>query len=498
MKNLLIEMVDRFPFIKLSMNGNSLLVRYKNTDYLHECYDKNELAKVERLLRILNNLAMNYPEIDVTIHSEDTVLLHSNMWKENPELDLEVFNFEKLNILINITQYVKSRDGDINVSLNPHYDGTVMLESPNWRRALEFGEDINEDDIVLNNTFDNIRNFFESEYKEREYCYRKNYIEFPIMVGNNEGFYGLFEELQSEPERFYDNGLTFEISKISEYFWSLIFKDQRYEFEELYEDTHISTLKIYNLNSFLNINCEDSTFVGKGYEAAKNILFKLSHQYSIHLEIVEIPDFDDESFIDDHYEEMESFDNIDEHTLLKLYDKDLIYYYYRAMNMEKSEFKYLAYYQILECIFDEVHLHATIQGVKQIINSDWFSKHSDEDIKTVIEIVGTYNHQRNDRGKLLIVLEKYFKGSLNDKAFLAANRSIINILKEMELIKQDRDLNDLQKIVDIIYNYRCECTHSNRTFPARGSLGNSKHELKNYINLIKKLTQIIIINYERK
>lgn len=149
------------------------------------------------------------------------------------------------------------------------------------------------------------------------------------------------------------------------------------------------------------------------YDAVKNILFKLSHQYDVHLDIVQIPDFDDESFIDHHYEEMENIDSIDEHIVLKLYGRDLINYYHRAMNMEESEFKYLAYYQILECIFDEVHLYATVQDVKHIINSDWLSKHSNEDIKIVIEMVDTYNKKRSDREKLTLVLENYFRGSLH-------------------------------------------------------------------------------------
>lgn len=129
----------------------------------------------------------------------------------------------------------------------------------------------------------------------------------------------------------------------------------------------------------------------------------------------------------------------------------------------------------MECIFDKVHLYATVQDVKHIINSDWFSKHSNEDIKIVIEMVDTYNKKRSDREKLTLVLENYFRGSLHHNAFLTANRSIINILKEMKFIKDDKELKDLKKVVDIIYDFICKCTHSNRTFPVKRNFENSNH-----------------------
>lgn len=497
---LLNEMVKQFPNIEVSINRNNLLICYKGEQYEHECHDKLEIEKIEKLLNILNKLAINYPEIDVIIHDEEYIVLNSSMYWENDfEINLDIFNFDKINKMINITQYIKNMNSNINVSLNIHFAGCIQLENDEWRRTLEFGEDIDNGSEILNNTFDNIRKYFEFNYIERECCYAENYIEFPIMIGNTyEGYFGMFEELHSAPDKLIDKGITYEITKISEYFWNHSLKEQRADGEESYEDTRISTLKIYNLNNFLNIKSDDPSFLTKSYDAVKNILFKLSHQYDVHLDIVQIPDFDDESFIDHHYEEMENIDSIDEHIVLKLYDRDLINYYHRAMNMEESEFKYLAYYQILECIFDEVHLYATVQDVKHIINSDWFSKHSNEDIKIVIEMVDTYNKKRSDREKLTLVLENYFRGSLHDNAFLTANRSIINILKEMKFIKDDKELKDLKKVVDIIYDFRCKCTHSNRTFPVKRNFENSNHELKNYIQLIKKLTEKIIINYEKR
>lgn len=498
---LLNEMVKKFPNIEVSLEKNILLICYKGERYEHEFHDTQEIEKIEKLLNILNKLAISYPEIDVIIHDEECIVLHSVMWKGDFEINLDINNFDQIDKIINITQYVKTKDSNIVISLNVHFNGSFHLDNGEWRRSLVFGEEIEIDSgsEILNTTIDNIRKYFEFNYIERECCYDENYIEFPIMISNTyEGYFGMFEELHSVPDKLNDKGITFEISKISEHFWNHSLKEQRAEGEEIYEETRISSLKIYNMNNFLNIQSDNPSFLTKGYDAAKNILFKLAHQYTVHLDIVKIPDFDDESFLDHHYEEMESFDSINEHELFKLYDKDLINYYYQAMKMEESEFKYLAYYQILECIFDEVHLYATVQDVKHIINSDWFSKHCDEDIKIVIEMVDTYNKKRNDREKLTLVLENYFRGSLHDKAFLTANRSIIYILKEMKLIKDDKDLKDLKKVVDIIYDFRCKCTHSNRTFPVKRNFEDSNHELKNYINLIKKLTEKIIINYEKK
>lgn len=39
----------------------------------------------------------------------------------------------------------------------------------------------------------------------------------------------------------------------------------------------------------------------------------------------------------------------------------------------------------------------------------------------------------------------------------------------MGKITKDEDLKDLQKIGNIIYDFRCNCTHSNRSFPFRAT-----------------------------
>lgn len=163
--------------------------------------------------------------------------------------------------------------------------------------------------------------------------------------------------------------------------------------------------------------------------------------------------------------------------------------------MENSEFKYLAFYQILECIFDEVYLHETVQDVKQVMNSSWFSSHDNSDVTKVIDLVEKYNKNKNDREKLKLVLEKYFKGEVHEHAFLLANKEIISNLKEMDKIKKEKDLNDLQNLTNVLYDFRCQCTHSNRSYPIKTDYDRTTQELESYIELIKKVTERVIVNY---
>jgi len=229
-------------------------------------------------------------------------------------------------------------------------------------------------------------------------------------------------------------------------------------------------------------------------EIAKCIIFDLDSKYSISLYLMQIPESDDagEDPIFEVKEKLQSLENL---TLKCKYDKDLIEYYYRAIQMDPSEFKYLAYYQVMECIFDEVFLAENIQDVKQVINSNWFSSYKDDDISKVIRIIEQYNKSKNDREKLKLVLEKYFRGNIHDEAYCLANKEIIELLLEMNLIKNESEFKDIQRLAAIIYDYRCKCTHSNRTFPFRTSFNNTSEEQYNYIILIKKISERIIMNY---
>ncbi|MGG0847791.1 hypothetical protein [Peribacillus simplex] len=68
----------------------------------------------------------------------------------------------------------------------------------------------------------------------------------------------------------------------------------------------------------------------------------------------------------------------------------------------------------------------------------------------------------------------------------------------MKLINKDEDLKDLQKLVTIIYDYRCKCTHSNRTYPFRSTFEGTNEEISDYISVIKKIAEKVIIDYEKK
>ncbi|MET3658151.1 hypothetical protein [Sporosarcina psychrophila] len=481
--------------IDISIDEKSVTVKWKENVYQEEINDEEELGELKNLLDILCSIIDIEEVAEIEIEDSSNIILQSVLWEGEFSVSLDLFSSEAILTVLEICKYIKAKDKDITIELFNYY--FFNLNSNNWSRELNFGfdEEGYENDQLLS-IFKTIKNFFEYGYKERSCCYAKDYIEYPITMAHSfDAFFGMYDEVYTAPEKLVDTAINFEISTISEYFWNQCLKNQKSDNEETYSDTNISTLKIYNINTFLNLDIDSLEFVDKSYEVALNILFKLSHEHEIELNISEIPDFDDESYLD-VYDEIGNFDEIKEHTIKKIYDNDLINYYYRAINMEESEFKFLAFYQILECIYDEVHLHATVQDVKHIINSDWFSKHSDRDIKEVIQVVETFNKKRTDKEKLTLVLENYFKGSAHDKAFYLANKSIIKTLIDMNLLKKAEELKDIQRFVGIIYDFRCECTHSNRSYPIR-SMHESNGNLKGYIYLIKKLAEKIIINYEK-
>lgn len=491
------SMKKLYTQLKIEENANGIIIQYKDEVYEETIKNEQDLASIQKLLDFLNAIAEASNEITIIINDPSDILLESKLWEYNEfSIGLDFFNKEMILTTIDICKYIKNKDEKIKIGF--YYDYYfISLSKEEWKRDLTFGGEIHRyDHNQIITIYEDIKKFFEYKYIDRSCCYYENYIEYPITTAHYIHYYfGSYDEFFTAPDKMLEGAINFDISNVSEYFWNHSLKDQR-AVDITYDEIYIPTLKIYNLNDLLSLDINSDNFLEKSYETALNILFKLSHENSIELSITDIPDYDDESFIDEI--EKENFDEIEEHTLLKLYDNDLINYYYRAINMEDSEFKYLAFYQILECIFDEVHLHATVQDVKHIINSDWFSKHSNEDIKEVIKVVETYNKKRNDREKLILVLENYFKGSAHEKAFFIANRNIINILKEMKVINKEEELKDLQKLVNVIYDFRCKCTHSNRTFPFRSVFEDNNEELSNYIVLIKKIAEKVIINYEKK
>lgn len=61
----------------------------------------------------------------------------------------------------------------------------------------------------------------------------------------------------------------------------------------------------------------------------------------------------------------------------------------------------------------------------------------------------------------------------------------------MKKISNINELKDLQKLQQIIY--RCDCTHSKRAYPIKRV--EDDNSLSDYINLIKMVSERIILNY---
>ncbi|MDQ0257097.1 hypothetical protein J2S74_004543 [Evansella vedderi] len=341
--------------------------------------------------------------------------------------------------------------------------------------------------------FSIIKDFISLKYIPVLACYREDYFE--VLINHSEIVWGdglSHISVVADKKENIKEKIFYEITPISKEFSTIIMNNQFYSHIEV-EDS-FTTLKVYNVNTNTNISMDSQEIEEKLLYYAKCILFDLSYKYSVTITFEELP-MDDEDEGDFEYIS-EELNEIKAPYLKKEYDPDLLDYYHRALEMSESEFKYLAYYQVLECIFDEVYLHETVQDVKQIMNSNWFSSYKDSDIREVIETVDKYNKSKNDREKLKLVLERYFKGEVHEEAYLLANRDITKILKnELNKISQDKDVKDLQKLATVLYDFRCACTHSNRTFPFRASYDKTNEELKVYIKLIKQVVEKVIQNY---
>ena len=382
-----------------------------------------------------------------------------------------------------LIEAIKMIDKDIEITFDD--DTTFYLTKEEW-----IGEAFFETSEDLSETINDVIHFLNYKHVKNIGFINKNYIEFTIDYGNTyfiEQFEG--KELNDAREQ---NEIYYEIGSISDDFNKLL--DLYYSFHYLEPEESFTTIKIYNVDNVIGKSYKESQFTTKAIEIVKCILFDLSSKYSINLRLMYLPESDDEDF-DPIYDINESLKHVNDQTLKTEYDKDLINYYYRAMQMDESEFKYLAFFQVMECIFDEVYLHENIQDIKQIINSNWFSNYRDDDITQIIKIIEQYNKNKNDREKLKLVIEKYFKANIHDEAYCLVNKEIIELLVSMDLIKNENEFKDIQRFSNFIYDFRCKCTHSNRAFPFRTTFDNSPKELSNYITLIKKVSERIIMNY---
>ncbi|MDU4802112.1 MAG: hypothetical protein E6X81_14180 [Clostridium butyricum] len=384
-----------------------------------------------------------------------------------------------------VIDIVKEFDKEIEVVFEN--DITFYLSHKNWRSQAFFEIDSDIEDVI-----EELKYFLNYKYISNLGIINENYVELSINLCNRfflEHFKGAYlsNDNESIDNIYYEIGMsTDDFNKIAKLYNEFTYPEP---------EDYITTIKIYNIDSVMNKSYKCEEFADLVLEIAKSIFFELSGKYSIFLYLIPIVvnyDDEDSSII----KIKEKLENLSNQRLKGIYDKDLLDYYYRAMQMPDSEFKYIAFYQVMECIYDEVYLEENVNDIKQVINSSWFSFSSNEDITKIIKIVEQYNKNRNDREKSKLVLEKYFRGNIHDEAYFLANKEIIDILMEMGLIKKQDEIKDIQKIGNIVYDYRCACTHSNRTFPSRTSYNDLSEKMqKNYINLIKKISERIIMNY---
>ena len=383
---------------------------------------------------------------------------------------------------------LKNKILELNNKLSPEIrDDSLIIIHPNFKFDKSFLiENRSIEDII-----DDVNQFLRMKYIKGYCLYYSDYIEFLTSLSNSDLVDSLVRSNFIIDGKLNINSISYEIGNISDQFFEFI--DNTLNILDFdYSQSELTTLKIYNVNKTLNIQSDDKQYFNKAINIAKTIIFEISYKTDVCIELLDISTAKKDDELKDFSESVKLIDKKIDPTR---YDKDLIQYYYRAIQMISSEFKYLAFFQVLECVFDEVFLSETIQDSRRVIESSWFTTQEDKNIEELIKIFERYNSVKNDREKTRIVLDKYFKGEIRKEAYYLTNKEIIEILKKLKKLNDKKDLNDLQKIADVIYDYRCKCTHSNRAFPFRTEFEGSSEELEWYILLIKKVAEIIIINY---
>ncbi len=449
------------------------------------------MGQLEQLFNILTEFDS---EIEILINEQNELHITSNAmgyehcFETNTDGDIDELKEE-------IDIFVKSKKIEIafqeitpNIEIEWYGDDEIIANSSDWDKEIYL--ELNDEYKTVDDLIGFVNKLKTYNYVECESCYENDYVEYIVSFKDwkydylKYKLYGI-EDIETK--------IIYEISPISQELLTLIRINERYDMDEFYDEDLI-TLKIKNINSVIGISVEDECFHEKCEQIAKSIIFDISRKYGVDIYlshfICSYLDLGDEiySIQDEVIEKRCIFTND--------YDKDLVEYYYEAMQMDISEFQYMAFYRVIECIFDEVYKYETIQDVKYIINSDTFSSYDDKDIINIVDIVEKYQKQKNDREKIRLVFEKYLKGTIRDEAFYIVNKDLIKILKDdLNMIKREEELKDCQKIGNIIYDFRCRCTHSNRAFNYRGNFDDNLEELEKYINLIKKICQRIIVNY---
>lgn len=365
-------------------------------------------------------------------------------------------------------------------------DDDLCFKHPSTEIEISLSKDSlqeasSEDEIIAS-----VLNILCLDYITGECLFGLNYFEAIVKV--SEIFYVDGHDIDITDETADPDAPHYEISTASDEFCCFFDGEKAFDY---FESENLTTIKIYNVEKLVKFN-EKNEFVELCKDLCKNIFFDICRKASVALELVALSEDDS-----DPYSEIpDQLEAVTKTSVVQDYDKDMINYYYRGSRMEISEFKYLCFYQVLECVFDEVYLYETTQDVKALLNSNWFNPRKDDNAQRVITIVERYNKEKNDKSKLQLVLQKYFRGDTHDDAFIAANTEVIEILKKLNELKKDEDIKDLQKLVSIIYDFRCSCTHSNRKFP-KSSVPHTDDSLELYINLVKKIAEAVIVNYRQ-
>ncbi|TPN87140.1 methylamine utilization protein MauJ [Aquimarina algicola] len=383
---------------------------------------------------------------------------------------------------MDIVKEIKKLHKDIVVELQKDF---LLVEHPKYKFDLEFDLEDGDNETLLK---------IVKETLECEYVFGKSFLNedcFEIVV-NLTYAKNLFPEENIDIDLAEDikDKCIYEIGEISPMFAQFLKGTIKYDH---FDVDYYYSLKIHNLQSVFILT--DKEEIKQAYNEALDIItFDLHRKYDLKLNIVDFGNTEEHDI--DFYEEPQLDTIEDTSVTLDIYDSDLVSYYNRASNMTDSEFKYLAYFQVLECIFDEVYKEETIQDVRGILQSSNFSNRSNEDISNIIKIVERYKQEKNDRSKTGLVLDKYFKGDLRKEAYNLVNKDIFDLLIQMKQIKDTSDMNDLNKLATVIYDFRNECTHSNRSYPIKNSTVSSNANLLDYILLIQKVAERIILNYK--
>lgn len=365
----------------------------------------------------------------------------------------------------------------------------LTLTHPTYHAELEFEAPLDEQKVI-----EDVTHFLSCKYQSGKLFYYDGYFEILIQQTGYETY--LIENGPDiSPKEEQDKSkIYYEIGTVSDIFSALLETDIS---SDIFSQEHYQSFKLYNVKFDLmekDNKIQTEKFLADSYYLTNIAFFDIYRKSGLALSSLDLSGVEDFGF------NLEGPD-LEEIKTTEIeagkYDTDLLRYFNRASTMPESEFKYIAYFQVLECIFDEVYLYETVQDAKSIIDSNWFRTNEFDHVSKLVAIIDRFNKEQNDRSKIKLVLDRFFKLKMHDDAFLLANKEIIQNLIELDAIKKEEDFKDVQKIANAIYDIRNEYTHSNRAFPKRRELEVKSSDLSVQINIIRAIAETIVINYRK-